>query len=74
MAWQVIAIWTLVVPTVLWFLHDERQEQSRPDAAKGRHSAPSAQTENSASTLPTIPPALSPAYRAFLQNSVAAQL
>ncbi|WP_172121761.1 hypothetical protein [Devosia sp. 919] len=68
MAWQLIAIWTLVVPAVLWFAVDERQEHRRRRRAARLYPSPAPRAAAEAQNAQTFP-GLSPAYRAFLQTT-----
>ncbi|MDB5623401.1 MAG: hypothetical protein JWR39_1964 [Devosia sp.] len=62
MAWQVIAIWLLVLPMVWWFWHDEQRRDRAMPAQKSQSSTAVAIAG------PVTLPGLSPAYLAFLQR------
>ena len=39
MAWEIVAIWAIVIPTLVWFVHDERRIRAERLAERARYFA-----------------------------------
>ena len=42
MAWELIAVWAIVIATLIWFVRDERRRHARKLDAMARHFATAA--------------------------------
>lgn len=82
MAWELLALWAIVVGTVVWFIRDEKRLRAEADIARAARYYAHAPKYRHVSAAPIEPPAapprrvtggLSAEQRAFMQSLLAAR-
>jgi hypothetical protein len=81
MAWELLALWTIVAGTVIWFIRDEKRLQAEADIQRAARYYAHAANYRHVSPAPVEQPApprravggLSAEQRAFMQSILAAR-